>query len=188
MRVWAVLDLTEAAPWAADLVDDLGSVADGVVTVDATRSGFDGRPGAAAASLADAALTLDDTVDVVVLATVECLTTFGVQLVADLLDELEPADVAVMRGQPVTDALKLVAPHSLGGDRLVESVDRSGLVSPAAPQVIRRDALVAECVAEPLLASRDVAAALVRGGHRVRVLPGGAHHHVHAARSAASGA
>lgn len=87
------------------------------------------------------------------------------QMIARLTDDM----AAIVRGIPVTDALKRVE-----GRQLLGGVDRSGLFAPQTPQLIRRealdDALLAACGQLP----SDPATLLVDCGHSVGVLWGSA--------------
>jgi 2-C-methyl-D-erythritol 4-phosphate cytidylyltransferase len=92
------------------------------------------------------------------------------------LDSLAPDDVAqmvgwltadvaaVVRGAPVTDALKRVE-----GERILGSVDRDGLLTLQTPHVIRRDALDEALLVMPDGGPQDPAALLIAAGHPVRM-------------------
>lgn len=87
------------------------------------------------------------------------------RLVGELLGCLGDGDDAVAAAAPVTDALKRV-----DGDRVVGSVERRGLYSLRAPQVLRRGALAAVLDAAPE-GPADPAALMVAAGRTVRIVP-----------------
>lgn len=92
------------------------------------------------------------------------------------LESLLPADItemvgwltadvaAVVRGAPVTDALKRV-----DGDRLLGVVDRQGLLTIQTPHVLRRSALDEALLVLPDGGLQDPAALLIAAGHAVRM-------------------
>lgn len=94
----------------------------------------------------------------------QALETLAADEVAQMLGWLTPDVAAVVRGAPVTDALKRV-----DGDRLVGPVDRDGLLTLQTPHVIRRDALDDALLVLPDGGPQDPAALLIAAGHHVRM-------------------
>jgi len=84
--------------------------------------------------------------------------------IAEMLAWLTADVAAVVRGAPVTDALKQVE-----GDRLVGAVDRCGLLTLQTPHIIRRDALDEALLVMPDGGPQDPAALLIATGHPVRM-------------------
>lgn len=83
--------------------------------------------------------------------------------VAAMRGWLTPDVAAVVRGAPVTDAIKRV-----DGDRLIGTVDRTGLLTLQTPHVLRRDALDQALRMMPD-GPQDPAALLIATGHPVRL-------------------
>jgi hypothetical protein len=92
------------------------------------------------------------------------LETLATDEVAQMLGWLTPGVSAVVRGAPVTDALKRVE-----GDRVVGPVERDGLLTLQTPHVIRRDALDEALLVLPDGGPQDPAALLIATGHHVRM-------------------
>lgn len=82
----------------------------------------------------------------------------------EMLGWLTPDVAAVVRGAPVTDALKQV-----DGDRLLGVVDRQGLLTLQTPHVLRRRALDEALLLLPDGGPQDPAALLIAAGHPVRM-------------------
>lgn len=102
----------------------------------------------------------------------EALVSVGASVVGEMLSWLDDDVAAVVRVTPVTDALKRVA-----DDVIVGAVDRSRLLIPQTPQILRRDALDDALLALPDGGLQDPAALLLATGHAVRAYrlgaPGG---------------
>jgi hypothetical protein len=98
----------------------------------------------------------------------EVLGALGIEPILEMISWLDEDHAAVVRASPLTDALKLV-----DGDRIVRSVDRTGLFVPQLPHIIRRDALDAALAAATggrRAHLDDPAGLLVAAGHAVRVV------------------
>lgn len=87
------------------------------------------------------------------------------QDIAEMVGWLTPDVAAVVRGAPVTDALKRV-----DGDRLLGVVDRQGLLTLQTPHVLRRSALDEALLVLPDGGPQDPAALLIAAGHAVRMV------------------
>jgi 2-C-methyl-D-erythritol 4-phosphate cytidylyltransferase/2-C-methyl-D-erythritol 2,4-cyclodiphosphate synthase len=92
------------------------------------------------------------------------LDVLVVDEVVEMLTWLTSDVAAVVRGAPVTDALKRVE-----GDRLIGAVERDGLLTLQTPHVIRRDALDEALLVMPDGGPQDPAALLIATGHPVRM-------------------
>lgn len=90
----------------------------------------------------------------------------GTDTVGKMLGALDARMAGIVRGLPVTDALKRV-----DADEVVSGVDRSGLFVPETPQVVRRQALE-RVLALPEDAGGDLATRLVGCGLEIGVLWG----------------
>lgn len=161
VTTWGVIAATTDARAVARCRELLSQHLDGVVEAPAAP----GRSvGAHFEELLDGAASIPREVDRVVFVEAEALEASGIGAVVDALSWLDDAHAAVVRATVVTDALKVVAE-----DRVVASIDRSGLYGLGPPQVVRRDVLAAvERVRDG--GPDDLVAALLRAGHAVKVL------------------
>jgi hypothetical protein len=82
----------------------------------------------------------------------------------EMLGWLTPEVAAVVRGAPVTDAVKRVVSGRLRG-----SVGRDGLLTLQTPHIIRREALDEALLVMPDGGPQDPAALLIATGHPVRL-------------------
>lgn len=87
------------------------------------------------------------------------------EAVSEMLQVIGPDDAAVVRGAPMTDALKLVA-----GQRVHGSVDREGLYQLTSPMVLRREALEEARERVPDAEGLDPVSLLLAAGRGVRML------------------
>lgn len=106
--------------------------------------------------------------ELVALIDVAAIAPDSTDLVVRMRARLTDGTAAVVRGGPVTDALKRV-----DGARVLDGVDRSGLFVPQTPQILRRAALEDAVVRGPAHLT-DPATLLAACGYRVDVLWGGA--------------
>lgn len=170
---WVIVSASSADP--VDLDAWLSALAprfQGVVTLGAGRVGHGARDGgslvdrgSALAQLLAGLRRVPHEVALVTFVDAETLRTRGTNVVAEVVDALDEDDAAVVRGVPVTDALKRVT-----GVMVREPVDRQGLLMPRPPQAIRRAALAEALGSAPEEALDDPAVLLIAAGHRVRVL------------------
>jgi len=171
--VWGVLSTASAEPeilrhWTPVLAASL----DGLVATGPLVPGLGGcrweTPASAVRTPLQSLLTglrgVPDDVDDVVFLEGAALETLVPSDVTEMLGWLTADVAAVVRGAPVTDALKRV-----DGDRLLGVVDRVGLLTIQTPHVLRRRALDEALLVLPDGGPQDPAALLIAAGHAVRM-------------------
>jgi hypothetical protein len=102
--------------------------------------------------------------DLLVYVESEALDAVAQTAVAQMLEAMDGADAAVVRGAPITDALKDVR-----GRRVHGSVDRSSLYRIVSPMLLRRRPLATACASVPDADALDPAELLLAAGCAVRM-------------------
>ena len=171
MITWGVVATTTAdARGVGRHRDLLERHLDGVVEVEVAV-----QPGRAAAAsghldpLLSGLRSVPQDVDLIVYADGGSLDACGIERLLEMLSGIGDAHGAVVRGRPVTDALKLVA-----GRRMIGSVDRTGLDVPRLPVVVRRSALQSALLLDPRPTAHDLPALLLAAGSAVKMVRDGA--------------
>ncbi|MPZ89241.1 MAG: hypothetical protein GEU81_14475 [Nitriliruptorales bacterium] len=183
-RGWAVLSVPSCHPdrlraWVTRLAMEF----EGIATLGAglpggaIHAGAIPEGGGALGRLLAGLRVVPSSVQLVTFVEQEALEALGAPAVAEMLESLGDADAAVVRGVPVTDALKRVQGALVRG-----GVDREGLLVPRTPQIIRRAALDEALEAVSGDDFDDPSVLLAATGHRVRVLRGAPHPHTHERR------
>ena len=174
MSAWGVVRAgATAAAWPDDRFSPLRDVLGGLVMVPngQQRNGHAGAPHANV--LGDLLVGLREVppdAEVVTLLDGHSPIDETLESVCLMLEHLDAGVDGVVRGVPVTDALKRVdADGTVVGD-----VDRSGLFVPQTPQVVRRAALEEALLAAVPHPGVDPTSFLIRCGYPVRVLWGAA--------------
>lgn len=150
----------------------LATALDGLVATGPVVQALDGCrwevPASAVCTPLESLLTglrgLPDDVDDVMFLEGAALDSLAPQDLTEMLGWLTADVAAVVRGAPVTDALKRV-----DGDRLLGVVDRQGLLTIQTPHVLRRSALDEALLLLPDGGPQDPAALLIAAGHAVRM-------------------
>lgn len=148
-RAWVALDLFRADVDSSELADALTRLSQQVQgvtllsdtdTVDAPDQSTSvvtaAEPGSAS-RLQRCEAVLPQDAELVIYGDARLLDPAWQGPVTDVLARWEAGDTALIRGVPITDSLRRVD----GCGRFRECVERSGLVVPAEPHMLRRDAV-----------------------------------------------
>ena len=172
MRTWGVLsaaaeDANVLARFRGMLADHL----DGFVEVPSRARRAPVLGSAVLRQLVTGLSSVPSDVERIAYVDADVLDALGIEPVLQMISWLDDDHAAVVRAVPVTDALKTVQ-----GQRLVGSVDRSGLYAPQPPHIVRREALDDALLSDARYDRRaaDLAGLLVGAGHSVRVVWDGA--------------
>ena len=175
MSAWGVVraDPSPAGP-PGDRFSALRAVLGGIVVVPNGHAPSASRGPLHGSVLGDLLLGLREVppdADVVTVLDARMPIDETLESVSLMLEHLDGGVDGVVRGVPVTDALKRVdADGTVIGD-----VDRAGLFVPQTPQVIRRASLEAALLVSVPRPRTDPTSFLIRCGYPVRVLWGAAH-------------
>ena len=118
------------------------------------------------ARLMEALRAIPEHVEILVCLDAEALRGADRDLLPDMISLLEDGVGAVVRGTPVTDALKEV-----DGKRVLDSVERNGLFTVHMPHVVRRSALDDALLALPESSCPEPISLLLATSQPVRMLP-----------------
>lgn len=168
--MWGVLCADAESARLGEHAEPLRDALEGVVVVSRHAAAPAGTPCPAddtrLAGLLAGLREVPDDVALVALIEVDGIAADGPELVAKMRARLTDDTAAVVRGAPVTDALKRV-----NGAAVLEGVSRTGLFVPQTPQLLRREALDA-ALARGAGAATDPATLLLSAGFAVDVLWG----------------
>lgn len=176
MTAWGVVRAGLApATWSEERISPLRAVLGGIVVVPPRGQPGNGEAGVLHGGvLGDLLVGLREIpadADVVTVLDAGSPIDETLEAVGLLLQHLEGGVDGVVRGVPVTDALKRVDTDGT----VVGDVDRAGLFVPQTPQVVRRAALEAALMGSTPHPRADPTSFLIRCGYPVRVVWGAAH-------------
>lgn len=171
--MWGVLSTTGADaltlrrwfPLLSDCLEGVVATGPRVPALDGCHwEHLDGAPSSPLQCLLAGLRGVPDHIAEVVFFEGAALDSLSVDDLPEILGWLTSDVAAVVRGAPVTDALKRVE-----GDRMLGAIDRQGLLTLQTPHVIRRAALDEALLVLPDGGPQDPAALLIATGHPVRM-------------------